>query len=293
MGIEDNINQWVADLLPAGKSYTPEGGRTYASGMGRRAIQQSNTPITAQPVVDPTEGLNLDGNGPQPAAVNGKVAANAGNTRDYDATLRLQNALNAKGAGLAVDGINGPLTKAAMAKYGMGGGTDYGTMGDGWDDPLNVGSAPTMPNAPTPAPAIRTVQPSAPTAKSPAPTQNPSGVGLPAVDSTENINPTAPIEDYYNTIGGAIDYGMDTLAEAPVWGMNTVDSFLSRPGNELRARVNNRNNSLKDFQDQSNGNIGTAGYNLLHTDNSGSKLLEMLKQLGSKAAGVYNFSGRE
>jgi hypothetical protein len=65
---------------------------------------------------------NVPSGDPYTESDNGKVLANAGNTRDYDATIALQNKLNAQGAGLAVDGINGPLTKAAMKKFGGGGG---------------------------------------------------------------------------------------------------------------------------------------------------------------------------
>jgi hypothetical protein len=65
---------------------------------------------------------NVPSGDPYTESDNGKVLANAGNTRDYDATISLQNKLNAQGAGLAVDGINGPLTKAAMKKFGGGGG---------------------------------------------------------------------------------------------------------------------------------------------------------------------------
>jgi hypothetical protein len=61
----------------------------------------------------------IDDGGPMDLTGEGrtKVAANAGNTKDYADTIAIQKMLNSKGANLAVDGIYGPLTKAADDKY--------------------------------------------------------------------------------------------------------------------------------------------------------------------------------
>tara|TARA_R110000787_G_scaffold33308_1_gene87175 strand:+ start:750 stop:1835 length:1086 start_codon:yes stop_codon:yes gene_type:complete len=98
--------------------------RVSGAGILPQSVQVGNNSATPPlgiqaPQQDPIdEGGSMDylGNG-------GKVAANAGNTKDYDATIALQRQLNSLGADLAMDGINGPLTKAAQATY-LGSPTD-------------------------------------------------------------------------------------------------------------------------------------------------------------------------
>ena len=46
-----------------------------------------------------------------------KVKATAANTKDFDKTMALQKSLIAKGADIKADGIMGPNTRAAMAKF--------------------------------------------------------------------------------------------------------------------------------------------------------------------------------
>jgi hypothetical protein len=64
----------------------------------------------------------IDDSGPMDLTGEGrtKVAANAGNTKDYANTIALQRYLNTIGANLAEDGINGPLTQAANATFNGG-----------------------------------------------------------------------------------------------------------------------------------------------------------------------------
>ena len=149
-----NIDNFLRNLLGGegvGGSPTPGMGilpQSYPMGSPKLGSAASGTNLGATanlgsvPIHDPYNESD-----------NGKVLANAGNTRDYDATIALQNKLNAQGAGLAVDGINGPLTKAAMKKFGGGGGKpDLTSMirlpEDASGDPYT--EEDNMPPAPTP-----------------------------------------------------------------------------------------------------------------------------------------------
>ena len=46
-----------------------------------------------------------------------KTSASAGNTKNFASTMAMQNKLKAMGANITADGIMGPKTRAAMAKY--------------------------------------------------------------------------------------------------------------------------------------------------------------------------------
>ena len=142
-GMEQSVNQFIADLLPSGTKYTPGNpnlpdnqqpthdsvpGGTFTSGaalpnIGAQLKPANPFPIHVDAATDDValDGINLDGTEDNLNPITlprQKVEANAGNTRDFDKTIALQKELNALGANLDVDGIHGPLTKAAQAQYG-------------------------------------------------------------------------------------------------------------------------------------------------------------------------------
>ena len=55
--------------------------------------------------------------GPKKDAPKGKVKATAGNTKGFASTMAMQKKLKKMGANIKVDGIMGPKTRAAMAKF--------------------------------------------------------------------------------------------------------------------------------------------------------------------------------
>ena len=93
-------------------------GTAYPSSMGRtvNANLGENQLVSAKPVEVPPD-LIVEPPASKQEAVPNKVPATAANTAGFDDTVRLQERLNSSGADLIVDGIDGPLTKAAMAQY--------------------------------------------------------------------------------------------------------------------------------------------------------------------------------
>jgi hypothetical protein len=279
-GMEDTVNQFIADLFPSGTKYTPStdanpnaqhgalGSGTYASGaslpsIGAQPKPQSPVPILPNPSGDEQAlaGLNIDGDN----APRQKVAANAGNTQDYDATIALQKELNAKGAGLAVDGINGPLTQAAMAKFGAANapsGPVYNNMeqesaiAEGQNlapqmqqpevaVPNNVvGGDPFTENDNVPQPV-------------PTPTASISG------GSQVPTNDQAPLEWLLNQAGSGVDYIDDQLAAGAGGANNFLRQFTQRPGAQLDRQIADQDQATKNYQGAYNGQIGSALYNWL------------------------------
>lgn len=78
---------------------SPEMPADQASARGTQAIAAAPAPAPSKP---------------QPRA---KVKATAANTKDFDKTMALQKSLIAKGADIKADGLMGPQTRAAMAKF--------------------------------------------------------------------------------------------------------------------------------------------------------------------------------
>lgn len=167
-----------------------------------------------------------------------KVAATAANTAGFDDTVALQKRLNASGADLIVDGIDGPLTKAAMAQYMP---TDDVNMDDlpdtpspiitdeqmgvsidqGQDDP-DLGPAYVSPVVPLPAslssgnvsiPPRKTVTPNTEGTIS---TDEPSAPNV--LQRAGNIvlpnNNLAPYRNAVNMFGQGADYVVDSGMEA-------------------------------------------------------------------------------
>ena len=198
---------------------------------------------------------------------NGKVLANAGNTRDYDATIALQNKLNAQGAGLDVDGINGPLTKAAMQKYGGGSRQpDLTSMiqlpEDTSGDPFT--EADNMPVAPV-APAMPDRYNTIPNVGGPGSEfNNPTNA---QIDGPRNAIPEednqAPIEWLLNKGGQGIDYIDDMMARGAGSVSNFGDQFISRPGPELNARMAQRQAETDKYTNAYDGNIGSKLFELI------------------------------
>lgn len=96
--------------------YSPSDEELSAAGMTRAAADALRAEYvrTITPVIAPTSGGSSGG-------------SRGGGSSGYDPSVAaLQQQLNAMGAGLVVDGIMGPKTQAAMAKYGAG-GTGGGT----------------------------------------------------------------------------------------------------------------------------------------------------------------------
>ena len=93
-------------------------GTAYPSSMGKAVNPNTggNQIISARPK-EVTPELIVEPVVNKQEAVPNKVPATAANTAGFDDTVRLQERLNSSGADLIVDGIDGPLTKAAMAQY--------------------------------------------------------------------------------------------------------------------------------------------------------------------------------
>lgn len=110
--------QAYANLYALIKStgYTPTDAELAAAGMTREGANALAAEYQRQitPVISASGGGSSGG-------------SRGGGSSGYDpAVAALQQQLNAMGAGLVVDGIMGPKTQAAMAKYGAG-GTGGGT----------------------------------------------------------------------------------------------------------------------------------------------------------------------
>ena len=102
--------------LIKGTGYTPTDAELAAAGMTREGANALAAEYQRQitPVISASGGGSSGG-------------SRGGGSSGYDpAVAALQQQLNAMGAGLVVDGIMGPKTQAAMAKYGAG-GTGGGT----------------------------------------------------------------------------------------------------------------------------------------------------------------------
>jgi len=122
----DPLSQFMSDLLgvrvtPSDDSGQPAHGTkgtAYPSSMGRTLNTNlgENQLVSAGPK-EVTSKLIVEPPASKQEAVPNKVPATAANTAGFDDTVRLQERLNSSGADLIVDGIDGPLTKAAMAQY--------------------------------------------------------------------------------------------------------------------------------------------------------------------------------
>ena len=255
MGPEEEFNPNVPHDPTALATGRSGGGTFMPVQIGTTGAAKPALGIQTDPNVfpDPEERANITG-GMNLTGESSKTA----DTGDIEKNKMLQRDLNSMGAQLAVDGIIGPKTKAAMEQAHLGA---QGTS----DTPSAVGTSPGSalppqithnmgPMSATPVGTTET-QPPAATATTDASPAAPTGSGL------QEPTDAAGLEKLINVGGRGIDWLHDVFSGLVGDAVNIGDEFVSRANPEREARIAERNAEMQRNRDAYSGNIGTEIYN--------------------------------
>ena len=248
--LEGGMSGWET-YMPIQKGVT--GGLTPALGIQAGTLQE-DIDQEAGGVGDVWDNVNL-GAGDSPGA------ANAG---DIEANKMLQRDLNSMGAQLAVDGIIGPKTKAAMEQAHLGAqGTSNTPSAVGtWPGPTAGGT--NISTSPVKEVASGTTDTA--TAKEP-----PAETTEPVTQSADTSG-QAGFERLLNAIGGGFDTARDVIMGLGNQANIGLDRYFHRPSAERDERLARKQAGQVRARDESIGDIGTQLYDIDQTVDAGGQL---------------------
>ena len=266
MGPEEEFNPNVPHDPTALATGRSGGGTFMPVQIGTTGAAKPALGIQTDPNVfpDPEERANITG-GMNLTGESSKTA----DTGDIEKNKMLQRHLNSMGAQLAVDGIIGPKTQAAMeqAHLGAQGTSDtpsaVGTSPGSALPPQithNMGpmsSTPVRTTATQPPPPAAAAAPAATTSESPAATAHP--IGLRAV--TTDTSGKAGFEKVLNMIGGGADWVRDLLWSKGAGGAAIgLEEFFNRPTPDTIALLDRMEKKRQADIEGSKGEFGTYMY---------------------------------
>jgi len=213
-------------------------------------IQAATAPLSAEidsPEVWNAADVNLTG---EPSG--------AADTGDIEANKMLQRDLNSMGAQLAVDGIIGPKTKAAMeqAHLGAQGTSDTPSAAGTWPGPDTGGT-----NIPTPP--IETKEPTKTVAARPAEAATPPAATATTAATAQPTDTSgqAGFEKVLNMIGGGADWVRDLIWSKGAGGAAIgLEEFFNRPTPENIALLERMEKKRQADIEGSKGEFGTYMY---------------------------------